>query len=89
MRFDPRAKRDLDRLNDGGRKAIIGKIQLLQDDASPPAAKALGGALTGLWRLTADNVRAIYEPPDEKGTIWIRAIGNRRSIYDDFNPEDD
>jgi mRNA-degrading endonuclease RelE of RelBE toxin-antitoxin system len=89
VRFDARAKRDLDRLSDGDRKAIINEIESLGNDAGPPSAKALGGKLAGLWRLTAKNVRAIYEPPDASGTIWVRAIGYRRSIYEDFRPEGD
>ena len=92
VRFDARAKRELDKLNDGDRKSIIGEIQLLEDDASPPSSKELGGELGGFWRLRAKSVRAIYEPPDASGTIWVRAIGYRRSLYDDFNqrqPSDD
>jgi mRNA-degrading endonuclease RelE of RelBE toxin-antitoxin system len=89
VRFGAGAKRDLDRLGDGARKSIIGKIELLEDDALPPASKVLEGKLTGFCRLAADNVRAVHEPPDASGTIWIRAIGLRRSIYDDFNSEDD
>jgi mRNA-degrading endonuclease RelE of RelBE toxin-antitoxin system len=87
--FDARAKRDLDKLGDGARKSIIGEIELLESDASPPSSKALDEPLNGFWRLTADNVRAIYEPPDASDTIWIRAIGYRRSIYEDFKPDRD
>jgi mRNA interferase RelE/StbE len=86
VRFDAQAEQELDRLNDGDRKSIIGEIRLLRNDASPPSSKALVGKLAGLWRLRAKNIRAIYEPPDATDTIWVRAIGYRRSIYEDFNP---
>jgi mRNA-degrading endonuclease RelE of RelBE toxin-antitoxin system len=78
--FKPSAASGFGRLSQGRKKAIAKKIDELENDAQPPGAINLDGFPT-LWRVTANDVRAIYHEPIGN-TIYVLRIGYRSDVYE-------
>jgi mRNA-degrading endonuclease RelE of RelBE toxin-antitoxin system len=82
--FEAAAAQQFEKLSQGQRKALSDQLNLLKNDATPQSSKELEG-YEPLRRIKAEDVRAIYQPPDGRNRIMILAVGARRSIYDDLN----
>jgi mRNA-degrading endonuclease RelE of RelBE toxin-antitoxin system len=78
------AERQFDHLSQGQKKAIFNKIKELRKNSKPAGAISLEG-YPHLWRISAGNVRAIFEQPNSSGEIFVLRIARRRVAYDDLD----
>lgn len=82
--YSKRALKDLQSLDTGIARRIVAKIGVLSDMDNPlTQAKALSGALAGLYRYRVGDYRVIFEI-DGRGTIIILNILNikhRKDVY--------
>jgi len=83
IRFDPRAERELARLD---RQVQIRILRFLRERIAPLAdPRELGEALTGplrsFWKYRVGHYRVIVDLQHEELVILIVRIGHRGSIY--------
>ena len=84
IEFDPRAKRELDRLDPQIARRIKGvlfeRIAFLEDPRS--IGEALKGCeLCDLWKYRVGDYRIIASIEDKLVRILVVGIGNRRQVY--------
>jgi len=82
--FRKSAEKEFDALSQGQRKALFDKLKLLESNPAPVETVELKG-YAPLRRIKAGNVRAIYDPPDERGRIFILRIGTDHDVYHDID----
>lgn len=79
VRILPVAARAIRKLPAEAKRRVQAMIELLADDARPPAAKKLSARPE--WRVRSGNYRVLYRIEDEALTIIIVNAGHRREIY--------
>jgi len=60
---------------------IFARIEALADTPRPPGCKKLRGT-RDLWRIRIGDYRAIYQIDDARHIVEIRAVGDRKDIYE-------
>ncbi|MFZ4703814.1 MAG: type II toxin-antitoxin system RelE family toxin [Candidatus Methylumidiphilus sp.] len=88
IEFTKKADKALEKMDGATRKRIV---QFLRDriaKASNP--RSLGESLTGnelgnYWKYRVGDYRIICTIQDEKITVQVIKIGNRRDVYKDFS----
>ena len=83
IRFDPRAERELARLD---RQVQVRILRFLRERVVPLAnPRDLGEALTGplriFWKYRVGDYRVIVDFQDDKLIVLVIRIGHRGSIY--------
>jgi mRNA interferase RelE/StbE len=83
IRFDPRAERELARLD---RQVQIRVLRFLRERIAPlPDPRELGEALTGplrsFWKYRVGYYRVIVDFQNEELVILVVRIGHRGSVY--------
>ena len=81
VRFVRSARKDLEALPDAAVARIFLRIEALADDPRPPGCKKLRGA-RDLWRIRIGQYRVIYQIDDPVLVVEIRAVGDRKDIYE-------
>ncbi len=80
VRATPRFERLLKRLPPDRQKLLLERVSELESDAF--LGKRLTGPLRGLMSLRVGDYRVIYHVDVPKNTIWLIAVGHRKSIYE-------
>lgn len=60
---------------------IIAALKLLESDPRPHGCKKLKGN-KNLWRIRIGNYRVLYAIEDGIKLVEVRAIGDRKDVYD-------
>ncbi len=68
------------RLPHDRQKIVLERCSELESD--PYLGKRLTGPLRGLLSLRVGDYRVIYHVDLPKNTVWLVAVGHRKSIYD-------
>lgn len=80
IRFDPYARRALDKIDKPVRRRILVRIAALADDPRPAGAVMLKGR-HGDWRIRVGDYRVIYTVDDEVLIVLVIEVGHRRDVY--------
>jgi mRNA interferase RelE/StbE len=75
------AEKELNKLPAQVIAKIMPVLQSLENNPRPAGCKKLKG-FTDLWRVRIGDYRIIYAIEDVILLVDVRAIGNRRDIYD-------
>lgn len=75
------ARKELERLPDPVLQRVFARIEALADIPRPPGCKKLRGA-RDLWRIRIGDYRVVYQLDDSRQLVEIRAIGDRKDVYD-------
>lgn len=73
------AEKELDALDAQVRNRIGKRLLKLEDDPRPQSVKKLQGQDS--FRLRVGDYRVLYTIDDQKGEVWIYAVGHRREVY--------
>jgi mRNA interferase RelE/StbE len=77
--FKRSAVKDLGTISKKDRQRIIDRIDLLKEEPRPPGCEKLSGQER--YRVRQDNFHIGYSIQDERLSVWIIKIGQRRNIY--------
>ena len=75
----PVAARAIRKLPPEAKRRVQAMIELLADDARPPAAKKLTARAE--WRVRSGDYRVLYRIEDAILTVIVVDAGHRREIY--------
>jgi mRNA interferase RelE/StbE len=81
VRFVRSARKELEALPDSVINRIFPRIEALADDPRPAGCKKLRGS-RDLWRIRVGNYRVVYQIDDGVLLVEIRAVGDRKDIYE-------
>jgi mRNA interferase RelE/StbE len=81
VRFVRSARKELEQLPDAALQRIFTRIEALAENPRPPGCKKLRGA-TDLWRIRVGNYRIVYQVEDAVLLVEIRAVGDRKDVYE-------
>ena len=84
IEFDPRALKELKKLDGVAQKRIIQylKTQVAVQSNTRLLGRGLKGNKQGLWRYRVGNYRIICEILDTQMLISVVKVGSRESFYD-------
>jgi mRNA interferase RelE/StbE len=80
VKATPRFERLLKRLPHDRQKLLLERASELESE--PYLGKRLTGPLRGLLSLRVGDYRVIYHVDPAKNTVWVIAVGHRKSIYE-------
>ena len=75
----PRARKQLERIEEGTYRRILEALEGLQRDARPPGCRKLRGREG--WRVRIGEYRVIYLIDDERRLVTILDVDHRRQVY--------
>jgi mRNA interferase RelE/StbE len=79
--FKPSALREVRKLDEVTRRAIISAVELLADNPRPDGSKKLKGE-SNLYRIRVmGNYRIIYDVQDRRLIVTVVKVGHRRDVY--------
>jgi len=81
VRFVRSARKELEQLPDAALQRVFARIEALAENPRPPGCKKLRGA-TDLWRIRVGNYRVVYQVADAVLLVEIRAVGDRKDVYE-------
>lgn len=83
IEFDPRAERDLDRIDAHDRKRILAFLfERIAPHPNPPdLATRLAGSKEGLSRFHVGDYRIIVKFYKSRLVVLVIGIGHRREVY--------
>lgn len=83
VEFSKSAEKELRKLQKPDQKKIISYLKSRIQTAENPRqfGKGLLGSFSGLWRYRVSDFRIICQIEDEKLTILVIQIGNRKEVY--------
>lgn len=81
VRFVRSARKELEGLDDTVLTRVFAHIEALAKAPRPPGCKKLRGA-HDLWRIRIGRFRVVYQIDDAARLIEIRAVGDRKDIYE-------
>jgi mRNA interferase RelE/StbE len=84
IEFDPRALKELKKLDGVAQKRIIQylKTQVAVQSSPRLLGRSLKGNKQGLWRYRVGNYRIICEILDTQMLVLVVKVGSRQSVYD-------
>ena len=74
------AARQIEALDRATQARIIRRLEALEVDPRPPAAKKLKGE-HGTWRVRVGDYRIVYTIEDNRLLILVVKVGHRREVY--------
>ncbi len=80
IEYKSSVKKELRKLAQSDRLAIVNKIQLLKNEPSPEGSAKLKGSVD-LFRIRHGDYRVIYQIKKKVLIIIIIRIGHRREVY--------
>ena len=85
VEYDPRALKDLKKLDRAVQQEIIDYLNERVAGASDPRdfGKALRYSKYGLWRFRVRDYRVLCEIQDMTMIVLVVAVGHRSMVYDD------
>jgi mRNA interferase RelE/StbE len=83
IEFDPRALKELEKLDRTSQKRVVGYLQKRVVGARTPRdlGRALTGDKIGLWRYRVGELRLVCRLADQNKIVSVLRIGHRRDIY--------
>ncbi|MCD6388016.1 MAG: type II toxin-antitoxin system RelE/ParE family toxin [Desulfobulbaceae bacterium] len=83
VKFDPKADRELDRLDPQYARRILSFLskKIATDEDPKRYGKPLHGNLAGLWKYRIENYRIICDIQDEKIVVLVLRAGHRSKVY--------
>ena len=78
--FEPKALKQLRRLDPQTQRRILTAAKLLASNPQPPKAKKLTDQ-DGLWRVRVGDYRIVYQIEDSVLTVLVVKVGHRREVY--------
>jgi mRNA interferase RelE/StbE len=82
IEFLPGAARQLEKLPNVGRAAVMVAIDGLADDPRPDGAKLLSGTSDQrIWRLAVGDYRVLYQVMESVLLVPIVRVADRREVY--------
>jgi len=80
--FDPRAFKELEKLDRTVQRRIVSLLQRLQGAEDPrKTGKPLHGERAGLWRYRVGDYRIVCSLDDESSSLRVMRVGHRKSVY--------
>ncbi|MGH9649786.1 MAG: type II toxin-antitoxin system RelE family toxin [Terriglobales bacterium] len=80
--FDPRALKELEKLERTVQRRIVSLLQRLQGGGDPrKSGKPLHGERAGLWRYRIGNYRIICSVEDTASIFRVMRVGHRKGVY--------
>lgn len=85
VEYDPRAIRDLRKLDRSVRQEIVDYMddRIAAADNPRSFGKPLRGGKFGLWRFRVRDYRIICEIQEKRLVVLVIAIGHRSTVYED------
>jgi len=80
VQYDPRAVKELTKLDRQVARRIATAIERLGADPRPPGSRVLAGH-PDLWRIRIGDYRVIYTIKDAELIVLALSIAHRSSIY--------
>jgi mRNA interferase RelE/StbE len=80
VHYDPRALKELAKLDKTQVRRIVNAIDALHDDPRPHGARALVD-YPGLWRIRVGDYRVIYTTKDAELVVLALRIAHRGAVY--------
>ena len=80
VEFTPAAERQLAKLGSAARTMVAAAIVTLTSNPRPTGCVKLVGS-DHLWRIRVRAYRVVYSIVDQRLTITIVKIGNRKDVY--------
>lgn len=80
IKYKSSVKKELRKLNQTDRLAIVDKIQMLKIDPKPRGSAKLQGS-TNLYLIRHGDYRVIYKFENNELNIMIIKIGHRKEVY--------
>ena len=77
----PKAVKDLLRLDKVIAKRITDKLTWLSNNVETMSMRPLKGDLSGFYKLTVGDYRAIYEIDHNRKVVTVHKVGHRKEIY--------
>jgi mRNA interferase RelE/StbE len=83
IRFDPRAAKDLARLDRSIQRKILHYLETRVAPVEDPESlgKALSGDLSGLWRYRVEDHRIVCRIHRDEILIVVLVVGHRKDVY--------
>lgn len=83
VRYDPKALKELDKLDKQVARRIVRAIDALAADPRPSGTRPLVG-FPDLWRIRVGDYRAIYTVKDTELVVLVLRVAHRRGAYRNF-----
>lgn len=80
VRYDPRALKELTKLDQRAARRIVRAVEALGGDPRPSGAGTLVG-YSDLWRIRVGDYRVIYTIRDAELVVLALRIAHRRAAY--------
>ena len=80
VRYDPRAVKELTKLNKPIARRILKAVDALRDQPRPSAARQLVG-FPGLWRIRVGDYRVVYTIKDAELVVLALRVARRSEVY--------
>jgi mRNA interferase RelE/StbE len=80
VQYDPRALKELTRLDKPVRRRIVKAVTALADDPRPAGVRRLVG-YDDLWRLRVGDYRVVYTVRDGELVVLLLRVAHRREVY--------
>ena len=82
IEWDDRARKELRSLDPQYQKKILSYLRERTTENPRNFGKQLSGNKVGLWRYRVEDFRVICRLEDDKLTVFVVAVGDRKQIYD-------
>ena len=82
IEWDNRARKELRNLDPQYQKRILSYLRERVTENPINFGKQLSGNKSGLWRYRVEDFRVICRLEDDKLTVLVIAVGDRKEIYD-------
>jgi len=80
VRYDPRALKELAKLDRPVARRIVKFVDALSADPRPPGCRALVG-YPGLWRIRIGDYRVVYTVKDAELVVLVLRAAHRSESY--------
>jgi mRNA interferase RelE/StbE len=81
IRFQPYARRELDRLPEPAKTRVERAILALAFEPRPPGARLLAGTKQPTWRIRIGDYRVLYQIHAHQLIVLVVGAGHRRDVY--------
>jgi mRNA interferase RelE/StbE len=81
--YDPKALKELTKLDKSAARRIVKAIDALSVDPRPSGTRTLVG-YPDLWRIRVGDYRVIYTTKDAEFVVLVLRIAHRSNVYRDL-----
>ncbi|HEY8653586.1 MAG TPA: type II toxin-antitoxin system RelE/ParE family toxin [Dermatophilaceae bacterium] len=80
VQYDPKALKELTKLEKPAARRILKAIDALSVDPRPSSARPLGG-YPDLWRIRVGDYRVVYTVKDAELVVLALRVAHRSTVY--------